>query len=99
MSYDIQIRRAAELDLANAQVWYETQQTGLGAEFRSEVSRVIDRLAETPLLYQIVHHGIRRAIVRRFPYLLWYSVVAKTVIVLACTYAGRDPVRIDAHLR
>ena len=75
------------------------EQTGLGAEFRSEVSLVIDRLGTTPLIYQIVHRDIRRAIVRRFPYLIWYRVAAETVIVLACTYAGRDPERVKARLR
>jgi plasmid stabilization system protein ParE len=97
LSYEVQVRRAAELDIAEAQVWYETQQTGLGAAFRSEVSQVIDRLAATPLIYQIVHRDIRRAIVRRFPYLVWYRVAAETVIVLACTYAGRDPERVRAR--
>ena len=33
----------------------------LGAEFRSEVPRVIDRLSETLLIYQIVHRDVRRA--------------------------------------
>ena len=99
MSYEVQVRRAAELDIAEAQVWYETQQTGLGADFRSEVSRVIDRLAGTPLIYQTVHRDIRRAIVRRFPYLIWYRVAVETVIVLACTYAGRDPEHVKARLR
>lgn len=99
MSYDVQVRRAAELDIAEGQVWYETQQIGLGAEFRSEVSQVIDRLAETPLIYQIVHRDIRRGIVRRFPYLVWYRVAPETVMVFACTYAGRDPERLKAHLR
>jgi len=99
LSYEIQVRRAAELDIAEAQVWYETQQPGLGAEFRSEVSQVVDRLAATPLIYQIMHRDIRRAIVRRFPYLIWYRVAAETVIVLACTYAGRDPERVKARLR
>jgi len=87
LSYEVQVRRAAELDIAEAQVWYETQQTGVGTEFVQKVSRVIDRLAATPLIYQTVHRDIRRAIVRRFPYLIWYRVVAETVIVLACTYA------------
>jgi plasmid stabilization system protein ParE len=99
LSYEVQVRRAAELDIAEAQVWYETQQSGLGAEFRSEVSRVIDQLAATPLIYQVVHRDIRRAIVRRFPYLVWYRIAAETVIVLACTYAGRDPERVKASLR
>ncbi len=99
MSYEVQIRRAAELDMAEAQVWYETQRAGLGAEFRSEVSSVIDRLAANPHIYQIVHRDIRRAIVRRFPYLVWYRVTAETVIVLGCTYGGRDPERVGARLR
>jgi len=67
--------------------------------FRSEISQVFDRLAETPLIYQIAHRDIRRAVVHRFPYLIWYRVAANTVIVLACTYAGRDPKRVKARLK
>jgi len=99
LSYEVQVRRAAELDIAESQVWYETQQTGLGVEFRSEVSRVIDRLAATPRIYQVVHRDIRRAVVRRFPHLIWYRVAAETVVVLACTYAGRGSERVKARLR
>ena len=98
MRYEIQVRRAAELDIAEAQVWYESQQSGLGGEFRTEISRVFDRLAETPLIYQRVHRDVRRAIVHRFPYLIWYRVIDETVIVLACTYAGRDPQLIKSRL-
>jgi len=98
LSYKVQVRRAAELDLAEAQVWYESQQSGLGAEFGTEISRVIDRLAETPLIYQKAHRDVRRAIVRRFPYLVWYRVTGETVLVLACTYARRNPQTVRARL-
>jgi hypothetical protein len=36
--------------------------------------------------------------VRRFPYLIWYRVIGEAVIVLACTYAGRDPKYVKARL-
>jgi len=98
LSYEVQIRRSAELEIAEAQVWYESQQSGLGREFRTEISRVIDRLAETPFVYQIVHRNVRRAIIRRFPYLVWYRVIGANVIVIACTYAGRDPKYVKARL-
>lgn len=97
MSYEVQIRRAAELDLAEAQLWYETQRSDLGAKFHAEVSQVIDRLAETPLLYQVTHRDIRRALVRRFPYLVWYRVTGKTVVVLACTHARQDSEFVKAR--
>jgi plasmid stabilization system protein ParE len=91
LSYEVQVRRAAELDIAEAQVWYASQQSELGGEFRTEIFRALDRLAETPLIYQKVHGDVRRAIVRRFPYLIWYRVIGETVNVLACSYAGRGP--------
>lgn len=91
MSFIVQVRRAAELDVAEAQIWYETQRAGLGAEFHSEVSQVIARLEETPLIYRVVHGNVRRAVVRRFPYLIWFRVLGELVIVLACTHAKQDP--------
>lgn len=91
MSYDVQVRRAAELDVAEAQLWYDAQRDGLGAQFHSEVSKVIDRLAESPLIYQIAHKDVRRAIVHRFPYLIWYRVFGDIVTVLACTHAKQAP--------
>jgi len=91
LSFDVQIGRAAELDLAGAQLWYESQLTGLGADFLSEVSQVLDRLAETPLIYQIAYRDVRRAIVHRFPYLIWYRILGEVVTVLACTHGRFDP--------
>lgn len=98
MSYEVQVRRAAELDIAEAQVWYETQQSGLGAEFRSEISRVIDRLANTPLIYQIVYRDVRRAIVLRFPYLVWYRVTGEVVTIFACSHAKRNPEKVRTQI-
>ena len=91
MNFVVKVRRAAELDVAAAQLWYETQQSGLGAEFHSEVSQIIDRLTETPFIYQTAYRDVRRAIVRRFPYLIWYRVLGEVVTVLACTHGRQDP--------
>lgn len=87
----MQVRRAAELDVAAAQIWYETQRNGLGAEFHFEVSQVVARLSDTPLIYPAVYRDVRRAVVHRFPYLIWYRVVGKDVMVLACTHSRLHP--------
>jgi plasmid stabilization system protein ParE len=98
LSFDVQIRRAAELDVAEAQLWYEHQRSGLGAEFYFEVSQVFDRLAEAPLIYQVIYRDVRRAIVRRFPYLIWYRVLGAEVAVLACTHGIQDPDKAISRL-
>lgn len=94
MSFNVQVRRAAELDIAEAQVWYEGQRPGLGDDFHSEVSRILTILHESPLIYAVLYRDVRRALVDRFPYLLWYRVVGGNVTVLACTHArqSRRPV-------
>jgi hypothetical protein len=99
LSFDIKIRRAAELDLAEAQLWYESQLTGLGADFLFEVSQVLDQLAETPLIYQIAYRDVRRAIVHRFPYLIWYRILGKAVTALACTHGRLDPNKAKARFQ
>ena len=91
MTFSVRVRRAAELDIAEAQIWYEGQREGLGAGFHVEISPVIARLADTPFIYAVAHRDIRRAAVHRFPYLVWYRVVGIVVTVLACTYGRQDP--------
>ena len=77
MSFKVQVRRAAELDVGEAQVWYETQRAGLGADFHSEISEVFTVLTENPLIYPALYRDVRRAIVHRFPYLIWYRVLGE----------------------
>jgi hypothetical protein len=81
LNFNVQVRRAAELDIAEAQVWYERQRSGLGADFHSEVFRIFTILRETPLIYPVMYRDVRRALVHRFPYLLWYRVVGENVTV------------------
>lgn len=99
MSYGVYVRGAAERDVASAQRWYEEQRRGLAAEFHAEFTATVDRLAETPLIYPELYRGVRRAVLRRFPYLVWYRIQDLTVTVLACTHGKIDPRLIPAHLR
>ncbi|MGH9883769.1 MAG: type II toxin-antitoxin system RelE/ParE family toxin [Pyrinomonadaceae bacterium] len=99
MSFKVQVRRAAELDVAEAQVWYETQRSGLGAEFHSEISQIFTVLSETPLIYPVLHRDVRRVLVHRFPYLVWYRVVGEEVTVLACTHVRQNPEKVISRLR
>ncbi len=99
MTFKVQVRRTAELDVAEAQVWYETQRSGLGAEFNFEISQIFTVLAETPLIYPILHRDVRRVLVHRFPYLVWYRVVGDEVTVVACTHARQNPKKVVSRFR
>jgi plasmid stabilization system protein ParE len=80
-----------DLDVAAAYHWYETETPGLGAEFLDELIAAYDRIAARPLQYQDLRSGVRRALLRRFPYAVYFAVERDVIVVLAVLHASRDP--------
>jgi plasmid stabilization system protein ParE len=99
LSFTVYVRRAAEIDVAEAQRWYEQQRAGLASDFHHEFGLVLARLAETPLIYPAVYRNIRRAVLHRFPFLVWYHVQGSVVTVLACTHGKINPGKVPSRLR
>lgn len=48
-------------------------------------------MQRTPNAYTPIHCDIRRALLRKFPYAIFYFTEADRVIVLACFHARRNP--------
>lgn len=92
MSYKVRIRPEAERDVRKAFSWYEEQRFGLGRELVAELDAVYERLSTNPYIYTDVRNGIRRAVVRRFPYGVFYLVAETEVRVLAVIDMARNPV-------
>ena len=99
MTFPVLFRRVAELDLAAIEDWYDGQHEGLGREFRESVDHAVARIADNPLAYPERYLRIRRILLRRVPYVLWYWVLETTVVVLACVHGARNPREIRSRLR
>jgi len=93
MSWRVVIRPEVEEDIAEASLWYESRQAGLGAEFVEEVIRVWDSLEENPFLNSRRHpvKNIRWRYPQRFPYRIIYEILEaeQTVIIAAVLHAAR----------
>ena len=81
----------AVADISGARVWYQRQRSGLGRELTAAVNQALAAVEERPLSFPSVEGEIRRALVRRFPYAIYYHVHDKNIIVLACVHSARDP--------
>ena len=99
MTLPVLLRRAAELDVAAIEDWYDSQSQGLGGEFREAVDDAIALVADSPLAYPERYRGARRVLLRRFSYVLWYRSFENFLIVLACVDGKRDPREVRARLR
>ena len=90
MRFDVRIRPEAEQDMAEAALWHEQQQRGLGQDFLDEALAVFMRLAEMPLGYELVHRSARRALLRRFPFAVFYT-SEEDVVILGVLHGSRHP--------
>ena len=87
---------AAQIETSEAQDWYEAESRGLGGAFRAELDNAVQRLTANPLQFPLVLADIRRALLRRFSYALFFRIVDDPVFVMACFHSSRDP-RIWQH--
>lgn len=91
MAVRILYKTAAEAEIEEAFGAYETVRQGLGIDFLEELARIEGHLHANPALYQRIEGEMRRAVLRRFPYGLFYVVDGEQVNVLGCLHLHRDP--------
>jgi plasmid stabilization system protein ParE len=84
-------RRRVGQDLAAAFDYYERQAVGLGEQFVAAVNSSFDAVERYPEMFATVHREVRRALVSRFPYAVFYRVETRRIVVLAILHTARDP--------
>lgn len=90
------IRPAAEAEIVQAHNWYKLQTEDLSGEFLRAVDACLSAIEREPLAYAIVHRQVRRALLRKFPYSLFFRHETidednERIVILACFHARRDP--------
>jgi len=87
------VRPAAAADIEDAFLWYEQQRPGLGADFLRTVDGALAAIQSSPQLHAVIHRNTRRALLRRFPYGIYYRIYQDSIVIVACMHGRRDPKR------
>ena len=93
MAFRLKFSSRALRETGEAQEWYELQSPGLGDEFIAAIELQLKRLEQAHLLYAEVIPKVRRALLPRFPFGLFFSVRDDLVHVLAVLHDARHPKR------
>jgi plasmid stabilization system protein ParE len=91
VSFERDVWLEAEGDIADGAVWYEQRSPGLGFQFLDAVDEALDAVFDAPRRFPEVHLDNRRALLRRFPYAVFFFVDEPFVRVVACSHARQDP--------
>lgn len=85
------VRDEAAADIEAAAEWYNDRRAGLGGEFVRAVRAALAGVARHPQQFPVAAGEVRRARVRRFPYVVFFVPEAEQVVVLAVLHGRRDP--------
>jgi len=89
MTLELVVEPSAARDIADADAHYA--QFGKADAFLSAIDNVFEQLTSMPLMYPAVHGDVRRALLRRFPFSVFFIVEGSRVFVLAVHHQRRDP--------
>ncbi len=87
----LHVSAEAEVEIFEAAVRYEREREGLGFPFEAQVNTVFARLLEHPFQFPVIEDGVRRALVRDFPYGVFFRMEADLIMVLAVLHLHRHP--------
>jgi plasmid stabilization system protein ParE len=91
MSYRLDVRPGALADIETAAIWYETQEAGLGSDFKRTIRLAINTLASNPFIYRIRdrRRSVRWFLPSRFSYRIVYRVKDDLITVIAVVHSSR----------
>ncbi len=100
MTATVVLREAAQRDIELALDWYLAVAPEYADRFLSDLDAVIRGIGDTPRAYRTVYGHVRRAALRRFPYLVWFIHVddADSTVILAVSHQRQDPVLVRTRV-
>jgi plasmid stabilization system protein ParE len=81
----------AQVELEEAQAWYEQRSPLAAAGFLDEISLAIRRMSDGPFRYPIAVHGTRRMVLTRFPFIIYYRASDGGIVIVAVAHQSRKP--------
>ncbi len=95
----VELTASAKADFVVAFVWYEHEQTGLGEAFRRSVQAAQSLVARRPEGFPAVDARFKKAVLRRYPYILVFDFDDECVIVHAIFHTAQKPSKLRTRLR
>lgn len=91
MIYNLDFLPGVEDEIIDASQWYENKKEGLGVDFLLSVEAALFSIKRQPLSFQKVFTTVRRAVIKRFPYGIFFVIENDTITVIAVTSFHRHP--------
>jgi plasmid stabilization system protein ParE len=87
----VELTKAAQSDVERAALEYEHAREGLGMRFEAELDRTLERVEQNALQFPLVWQDVRRALLRVFPFSVFFLIAGDRARVFAVLHQHRHP--------
>lgn len=87
----VELTPTAVRDIEAAVEWYDARAPRLGDEFLERVGALLEQISRQPLIYVEAEQGVRRGLLKRFPYAVYYFHEGNLLTVIAVLHTSRRP--------
>ncbi|MBK1814701.1 type II toxin-antitoxin system RelE/ParE family toxin [Luteolibacter yonseiensis] len=95
----IELTVGADSDSDAAYEWYERQEQGAGRYFDRQLLHLLENIRMRPFSFPTSHAVFRKALMRKFPYAVYFQIFDEKIVVIAIIHGARNPRRVRDLLR
>ena len=92
MKYYVVLTSPAMADIASAVDWYQRRDPKAASRFLSYTRTTIRRIRQNPNRFRIIKGAVRRALVPRFPYYIFFFLKTELVFILAVRHQRQSDI-------
>jgi len=85
------VRPEAQTDIGEAARWYEDREIGLGLRFLRAIRTSLQHITDNPLMFPIIEADLRRALLHKFPYSIYFVNEPEVIAIVAVLHQHRRP--------
>jgi plasmid stabilization system protein ParE len=85
------VRPEAQTDIREAARWYEDRESSLGLRFLREIRTSLQHISDRPLMFPIIEGDVRRALLHKFPYSIYFVNEPEVIAIIAVLHQHRRP--------
>lgn len=99
MVFEIIIKPIVFLDVEEAVIYYNKKLNGLGNRFYNHFLTSLNQIEINPHHYSYIKDPVRRHIIEKFPYKVYYIITADKIIVIGVSHTKRSNACIKRRLK
>jgi toxin ParE1/3/4 len=89
--FSIEVSDEAEIDFDNSYNYYFEERHKVADAFFKRINMSFEDIKQNPFAFPVAYKNIRKYVVKKFPFVIYYQIVNSTIKVIAIFHTSRNP--------